>query len=63
MLRVFVALWLATAPVMVQAEAGPRQSVPWLTGEDAGFNDAVAAGSFEEIGAGPRLLTPLQPES
>lgn len=48
--------WLAYIP-------GPRQTVPWLSEQEAGTNDAVAAGTFEQIGGGPQLLTPLQPES
>ncbi|WP_226467620.1 energy transducer TonB [Luteimonas panaciterrae] len=40
---------------------GPRQGIPWDTGEDgnASSPDALADGDIYMIGAGPRLLTPL----
>lgn len=39
---------------------GPRQSTPWLGAMDASLGaDAVAAGGMHPIGAGPKLLTPL----
>lgn len=48
--------WVAYVP-------GPRQVVPWDTGEDSLGNDAIAAGSLQQSGTGYRLVTPLQPES
>ncbi|MDR7135575.1 TonB family protein [Lysobacter niastensis] len=39
---------------------GPRQSTPWMGAMDASLGaDAVAGGGMHPIGAGPKLLTPL----
>lgn len=42
---------------------GPRQAASWLR-DDSAFeaNDAIATNSLQQVGAGYRLLTPLQPE-
>lgn len=47
--------WTAYVP-------GPVQSAPWLEDRAADANDAMASGSIQLVGAGPKLLTPLQPE-
>ena len=42
---------------------GPRQAVPWRTGEDADAGqgpEALVAGQVYEVGKGLKLLTPLQ---
>ena len=39
---------------------GPRQSAPWLGAIDTSLGaDAVAEGSIQPVGAGPKLLTPI----
>ena len=39
---------------------GPRQSAPWLGAIDTSLSaDAVADGSIQPLGTGPRLLTPI----
>lgn len=42
---------------------GPRQAAPWLGKAAPDANDAAPSGSVQLVGSGPRLLTPLQPES
>lgn len=48
--------WIAYIP-------GPRQMAPWLREADHNANDALAAGTIQQLGTGPRLLTRLQPET
>lgn len=42
---------------------GPHQPAPWLRQAERNSNDALADGTLLQLGTGPRLLTPLQPES
>ncbi|UNK48471.1 energy transducer TonB [Lysobacter sp. S4-A87] len=45
--------WVAYVP-------GPRQRAPWLGDIDTSLGaDAVAAGSIQPLGTGPKLLTPI----
>jgi hypothetical protein len=39
---------------------GPHTRAPWLGDGDKTGNDALASGDLHMLGAGPRLLTPLQ---
>ena len=39
---------------------GPRTRAPWLGDDDGTSGDALASGDLHMVGAGPRLLTPLQ---
>lgn len=39
---------------------GPHTRAPWLADEDSTGGDALASGDLHMIGAGPKLLTPLQ---
>jgi hypothetical protein len=48
--------WIAYVP-------GPRQTATWREGKDSNANDAIVSGTVQLADAGPRLLTPLQPES
>ena len=42
---------------------GARQTAPWLRQAERNTNDALADGTLRQLGTGPRLVTPLQPES
>lgn len=42
---------------------GPRQKALWLEEGAPAGNDALASGAISLVGAGPRLLTALQPET
>ena len=42
---------------------GPRQTAPWLQKVDRDGGDALADGTIRQHGAGPQLLTKLQPDT
>jgi hypothetical protein len=39
---------------------GPHARAPWLGDDDKSGSDALASGDLHMVGAGPKLLTPLQ---